>query len=258
MAIWVYEFDERDRERIKAEIDAEACIYCRTPLTVLAQQPKPVAENDLRHGGKRSQTLSTCPVCGWWFIKAMDRLKFDDYRSSFTYGASSVLRHLDLSDQTIPLAEIRNYLAARYDDRFSVDPARFEELVASVYRGLGYDVEATGRTGDGGIDAVLRGPGNEVVGVQIKRYRNKIEAEQIRSFTGALCIKGLLRGVFVTTSQFTRGAQDTSRQAIRANVAIELVDAHKFYEQLRIAQRDAYRDFDEPGTPYENAILWMV
>lgn len=127
-----------------------------------------------------------------------DSLPIVDYADR-TLGATGVLRRFDTGGQTAPLSEIRQYLAARYDARFHIDPRRFEDVVVSVYRDLGYDVEATGKTGDGGVDAVLRRNGS-AVGVQVKRVHGRVEAEAIRSFAGALYLKGMLRGVFVTTS----------------------------------------------------------
>jgi hypothetical protein len=127
-----------------------------------------------------------------------------------------------------------------------MEPGRFEQTVASVYRSLGYLARVTGHSGDGGIDVVLEGPDGILVGVQVKRYRDRIEVEQIRSLAGALLLRGLTGGVFVTTSTFRSGATKAARLAASRGYPIELVDSAKFFDALKIAQR---RDRD--GVPSE-------
>jgi restriction system protein len=156
-----------------------------------------------------------------------------------------MLRKMDVSDQSMPLEEIRDYLVARYEDRFVVDPWRFEDVVASVYRDHGYFARVTARNGDGGIDVVLDGPGDVQIGVQVKRYRYKISVEQIRSFVGALVVNGLTKGMFVTTSRFQSGCDRTATVAALAGYPVELVDAQRFYEALKIAQHQKHCWVDE-------------
>lgn len=204
--------------------------------------------------------MKCCPTCGWWTVrqwnsKARGDFPSPDYAHSVR-GASGILRQLDLADQTEPLAQIRQYLAARYDARFEIDPTRLEEVVVGVYRDLGFDVQATGRTGDGGIDAVLR-RGSATIGVQVKRYRGKIEAESIRSFAGALFLKGIPAGIYITTSSFTRGAHVTAAAA-KQRLPVFLVDAMRFYRQLGITQRARYESVSDPTAPYSNAPLLTI
>jgi hypothetical protein len=242
MSIWRYSAHDDDVHRVRSDIESRRCIYCGTDLTVRSDDHHVTFQN--RPGASRFVTeqrrlAKSCRTCGWWLIKATSHMANGslpimdyDYR---TLGASGVLRRFDTAAQTEPVSEIRQYLAARYDARFHIDPRRFEDVVVSVYRDLGYDVEATGKTGDGGVDAVLRRNGS-AVGVQVKRVHGKVEAEAIRSFAGALYLKGMLRGVFVTTSDFTRGARKTAELA-SDRVPIYLVDARTFYNQLGLAQR---------------------
>jgi restriction system protein len=86
-------------------------------------------------------------------------------------------------------------------------PRRFEELVGAIFSDSGHRVRVTSYSCDNGIDsAVLEGPGDTLIGVQVKRYRNTIIAEQIRSFAGALVLGGITKGVLVTTSSCTTEA----------------------------------------------------
>ena len=263
MGAWTYTAQDEDVERVRTEIEAQACVYCCAKLHAR------VDEHDIqchqyrrRYVTENRRTVKCCPACGWWLVKRTSHLTNDDASMMITdwdyatYGACGVLRAFDVRARTEPLSVIRQYLAAKYDKRFHIDPLRFEDVVVSVYRDFGYDVEATGRTGDGGIDAVLR-RGDQTVGVQVKRVRGKIEAEHIRSFAGALYLQGMLAGVYVTTSGFTRGARETAAMAA-SRIPIVLVDAAKFYDQLGLAQRRTYNPKGELPRVIATAYLHRV
>jgi restriction system protein len=149
------------------------------------------------------------------------------------------------------VTELRTYLLAKYDDRFKVHPKKYEELVASVFSDFGYKVRVTSFSGDDGIDVfILDGDGNDVVGIQVKRYKKKIEAEQIRSFAGALMLNGVTNGVFVTASDYRSGAIATSQRYNDKGISILLQDAKAFYDRMRIGQRPPYESRDDPSAPF--------
>ncbi len=85
-------------------------------------------------------------------------------------------------------------------------------LVAMGYGGTEQRARRIGGTGDGGVDGVIdQDPlGLERIYVQAKRYAadSAIGPEVVQSFVGALHGKNATRGVFITTSRFTQGAQD--------------------------------------------------
>ena len=94
-------------------------------------------------------------------------------------------------------------------------PAFFENLVIDLLVKMGYggsreDAEAVGRSGDGGIDGIINQDrlGLDVVYVQAKRWENNVGAPEIAGFAGALAGKGANRGIFITTSDFTKAAKD--------------------------------------------------
>ncbi|MCK4140629.1 restriction endonuclease [Ralstonia pseudosolanacearum] len=170
---------------------------------------------------------------------------FDDgvHRFGRTTGAAGSLRELDLSDIRQPLEDIRHYLTIHYEKRYQLHPRLFEETVASVFRDRGFYARVTSYSGDGGIDVILERPG-ETIGVQVKRYKNAISAEQIRSLAGALFIGGYTKGVFVTTSRFQPGGTEVSALARARGIAIELLDAPRFLDELKIAQRSKFETED--------------
>ena len=94
-------------------------------------------------------------------------------------------------------------------------PAFFENLVIDLLVKMGYggsreDAETVGRSGDGGIDGIINQDrlGLDVVYVQAKRWQNNVGAPEIAGFAGALAGKAANKGIFITTSDFTRAARD--------------------------------------------------
>lgn len=94
-------------------------------------------------------------------------------------------------------------------------PTFFENLVIDLLVEMGYggsreDAEAVGRSGDGGIDGIINQDrlGLDVVYVQAKRWKNNVGSPEIAGFAGALAGKGANKGIFITTSDFTKAAKD--------------------------------------------------
>jgi restriction system protein len=158
-------------------------------------------------------------------------------------GSIGSLLEFDATDISRPLSEIRKFIAAKRDAVYGLSPRVFEELVASVFRDLGWSCRVTAYSGDGGIDVIVDGPDGTTAGVQVRRYKKtrKIEAEQIRSLAGALILNGHTRGAFVTTSSFRRGAKSAARRFGAIGTPIELLDCERFFAALGIAQRKTWR-----------------
>lgn len=123
-------------------------------------------------------------------------------------------------------------------------PRLFEETVGSVFRNLGYQALVTAYSGDNGIDVVLV-RGQEKIGVQVKKWKNAIKAEQIDALAGALMRGRYVAGMFVTTSHFQPAAVTAAAQHGSLGHRIELVDAQRFYDALKLSQRPHYASKDE-------------
>lgn len=109
----------------------------------------------------------------------------------------------------------------------SVSPNRFEVIVLDVLHGLGYgtsrqDLQRVGGTGDAGIDGVisLDKLGIEKVYVQAKRWQGSVGRPELQAFYGALAGQKAKRGIFITTSFFTRQALDFA-QSVEGMVLID-------------------------------------
>ncbi len=223
MAIWRYADKIHEIDLIKNAAGLSTCPFCSSNLDLLRDF---IEDKGVSHEYETTiRQFWACPVCGWW--KGNESFSHSEYGWRFHSkgGAAASLLGLDLSDISMPVDEVRSYLAAKYEARFQVDPRTFELVVASVFRDHGYLAEATAYSNDGGIDVVLRDESEQRVGVQVKRYKNSIEVDQIRSFAGALLLGGMTKGIFVTTSKFQKGGAETAAKADLRGISIELQDA---------------------------------
>lgn len=188
-------------------------------------------------------TAHACKVCGWWVLEKKVLLNSKSTQIwELILATAGVLNNFDLTDLSLPVEEIKKYLTAKYDSRFSLNPKKYEDVVASVFKNLGYSAQVTGYSSDGGIDVILNNSDDNFIGVQVKRYKNKIKVEQIRSFIGALFINNYTNGIFVTTSDFQSGASKLAKSISDKTYSVELLNAKRFYEALKLSQVKSFSD----------------
>jgi restriction system protein len=95
-------------------------------------------------------------------------------------------------------------------------PAFFERLVIDLLVRMGYGGtrkeagKAIGRSGDEGIDGIINEDrlGLDVIYVQAKRWQAPVGRPEIQRFAGALQGHRARKGILITTSAFTREAED--------------------------------------------------
>jgi len=127
------------------------------------------------------------------------------------------------------LKEIHRAVSAELLDKIAqAPPPFFEELVLDLLHALGYgtsedDLERVGHSGDGGIDGVisLDKLGFERVYVQAKRWQGSVGRPEVQAFYGALAGRRARKGVFITTSSFTRDAREFASQVAESIVIID-------------------------------------
>jgi len=104
------------------------------------------------------------------------------------------------------------------DTILSKTPYEFEKLVVDLLDKMGYGGlvkdagQVTQQSNDGGIDGIIK---EDILGlgrihIQAKRYKreNTIGRESIQNFVGALAVAQSNKGVFITTSSFSKPALD--------------------------------------------------
>lgn len=112
-------------------------------------------------------------------------------------------------------------------------PQFFERLVVDLLVKMGYGAgKITGRTGDGGIDGIIDEDklGLDVIHIQAKRWQigNNVGIRELQSFVGALAGQSGRKGVFITTSSFTREALEYNP----SNVKIAKIDGKKLADLM--------------------------
>lgn len=113
--------------------------------------------------------------------------------------------------------EMRDSLELEVLDQIKqVTPQFFERLVVDVLVAMGYGGDradasrAVGQSGDGGIDGIIdEDPlGLDVIYIQAKRWEGVVGRPEIQKFAGALQGRRAKKGVFITTSGFTKEASE--------------------------------------------------
>ncbi|MBM3823922.1 MAG: restriction endonuclease [Verrucomicrobia bacterium] len=112
---------------------------------------------------------------------------------------------------------LRSELAAEILSTIKVsEPALFEEVVVDLIVKMGYGGsrkdagQAIGRRGDEGIDGIIKEDrlGLDIIYIQAKRWDATIGRPEIQKFAGALDGQRAKKGIFITTSDFSRDAED--------------------------------------------------
>lgn len=93
-------------------------------------------------------------------------------------------------------------------------PEFFERLVVDILIKMGYGGsrkeagQAVGKTSDGGIDGIIKEDklGLDIIYIQAKRWESTVSRPDIQKFAGALQGQRARKGIFITTSNFTKGA----------------------------------------------------
>lgn len=98
----------------------------------------------------------------------------------------------------------------------SCSPAFFEQLVVDLLVKMGYGGslreagQALGKSGDGGIDGIIKEDklGLDIIYIQAKRWEGSVGRPEVQKFAGALQGQRARKGIFITTSAFTKDAID--------------------------------------------------
>lgn len=96
----------------------------------------------------------------------------------------------------------------------SMDPFQFEHLVLELLIKMGYggkdlkNIQNTTKSNDEGIDGLIKEDtlGLDHIYIQAKRWKDTVGRPEIQNFVGALTGHGATKGVFMTTSNFSKQA----------------------------------------------------
>jgi len=116
-------------------------------------------------------------------------------------------------------------------------PSFFEKLVVELLVKMGYGGsvqdagEAIGKSGDEGIDGTIKEDklGLDVIYIQEKRWEGVVGRPELHKFVGALAGQGAKKGIFITTSSFTKEAKD---YIPKNETKIVLIDGEKLSQYM--------------------------
>lgn len=167
------------------------------------------------------------------FLATHDNLTIDDllnYKEFATYSNRKKTKSKEKNVPAIPLSieqtpteqldqafdSIQKDLIADLLERVShLSPAFFEQLVVTLLVKMGYggsfenSAHVTPLTNDEGIDGIIYEDklGLNKIYIQAKRWSNQVSRPMIQQFAGALSGKKATKGVFITTSDYTKEAR---------------------------------------------------
>lgn len=135
---------------------------------------------------------------------------------------------------------IRSALATELLEKvLSLSPQFFERMVIDLLVAMGYGGSITdagraiGKSGDEGIDGIIKEDklGLDIIYIQAKRWKpgTVVGRPEIQKFVGALAGQGAKKGIFITTSQFTKEAVDYNP---KNETKIVLIDGDKLSQLM--------------------------
>ncbi len=164
--------------------------------------------------------------------------RFPEFQESRTGGRGQIETSSDRAlDGVTPaeaieaaIATIRQAVGAELLERIKAAPPDFfERLVIDLLLQMGYGGSrrdagaAVGRSGDGGIDGVIKEDrlGLDAVYIQAKRWEGSVGRPVVQMFAGSLDGQKATKGVLITTSSFTADAREFSRTIGKRIVLID-------------------------------------
>lgn len=137
-------------------------------------------------------------------------------------------------------SEVIAYFSKHPELLFSLHSRRFEELVASIFRTGGFDVELTPESRDGGVDifAVRKDgfAGGMLHVIECKRYNpsNKVGIGVVQRLLGVVDHHRATKGMIITTSTFS---SDALEFASKSQYRLGLSDYADITKWMRDIQR---------------------
>lgn len=148
-------------------------------------------------------------------------------------------------------SEMRNELSLELLEQIKKSPPEFfERLVIDLLLAMGYGGsrkdagETTRPTADDGIDGIIKEDklGLNIVAIQAKRWETTVGRPQIQAFVGSLAGNQVKKGVFITTSQFSKEAKDYVKRIEQKVVLIdgEQLTQYMIDHNLGVSEESSY------------------
>ena len=170
-------------------------------------------------------------------------------KSTENKNTNNASLHIENNDERTPEEELtdsynrikRNMQSQILTTILSKQPQEFERLVVELLQAMGYGGEVknsgvvTKLSNDGGIDGIIKEDilGFNHISIQAKRYAldNNVSRNEIQSFVGAVAGTPSKKGVFITTSDYTKGATDFV-EGLNGSPTIILINGQQLTEYI--------------------------
>lgn len=219
-----------------------------------AKSPQAVVRSLIRKHCEGLEFPSASPVKFFKIIRTdhntnyygiVDDMNLSPIRRKDLKEASNLQYVLDIEDEFLPeekmvhayyryLGDLKHSLLEKVRE---CHPSFFEKLVVDLLLAMGYGCDdksgqVIGKSHDGGIDGIISEDklGLNLIYIQAKRYNkgNSVGRPEIQRFIGAM--QKAEKGVFLTTSKFTKEALDFSNAESRKH--IRLIDGDSLVELM--------------------------
>ena len=151
------------------------------------------------------------------------------------------------------------------DQVMACSPEFFERLVVDLLVAMGYGGsrldagKAVGKSGDGGIDGVIKEDrlGLDTVCIQAKRWEGVVGSDRVQAFAGSLEGAKASKGVIITTSHFSPAAKAYVEKIAKR---IVLIDGPRLAELMMdfgigVTEEDTYSVKKLDGDYFEGGAL---
>lgn len=131
--------------------------------------------------------------------------------------------------------QIKSYFKMNPEKMYDLSPRKFEELVADILKDMGFEVELTKATRDGGRDIIAHirnSVCSYLTHIECKRYapENKVGVGIIREVMGAHQIRKATKSIIVTTGFFSK---DAVKEAAMVENQLDLKDFNDLKDWLQ-------------------------
>lgn len=180
-------------------------------------------------------SMCECNLCGWG-VKHYRQFQhgYPEYVTKARF-----LKAFSINSSNVALNELGVHLKKNFSDIYYLNPYRFEELVGDIFKNIGYEIELTKKSKDGGVDLfILKGSSEKIGIVQCKRYRKekKVGIEVVDRLIGTALCFDTKQAYIVTTSMYTRCAKERafSENIVKYGFHVELLDAYDILNFLKV------------------------
>ena len=201
-----------------------------------------------------------------WLKKDLDSITIKELKTIPEYSAWEATikaRHKDNSSQNTSTNETpydvtmrgvstlnENLKLELLEKLKKMDPFEFEKINGLLLQAMGYgESKITKHSNDGGIDGYCTKDelGFDKIKFQSKRYSDKVSVSQVRAFLGT--IGQGQKGIMITTSDYSSGADNALRENQRSSDDIKFIDGDKLTElmlkySIGVKTRDTYRTYE--------------